>query len=345
MDLDERKRHILKALINDYIVSAEPIGSRTIAKKYGFGISSATIRNEMADLEDMGYLEQPHTSAGRIPSDKGYRAYVDHLMKIDRLTNLETDNIKNSICKIAAGEIEKIIRETSKILSILTNYTTIVMAPQTKKSEVKHIQLIPMDSMHVMAVVVTNFGIIRNANIALSQPITSEKLVAINNLLNDKLKGLTIEEINIGIISDVQRNVTGYNEILNEIIPILYEGLKYIDNSEVYLEGSSNIFNYPEYNAIDKAKSFLTVMDKKDFLCKILSCQVDDMKISIGHENEYDEISDCSLVTTTYKIGENVVGSIGIIGPTRMHYSKVMAVLEYFTSYLNDVLTNFYSDK
>lgn len=345
MDLDERKRHILKALINDYIVTAEPVGSRTIAKRYDFGISSATIRNEMADLEDMGYLEQPHTSAGRVPSDKGYRAYVDHLMSTDRLTNGEVDIIRKSICKITAGEIEKIIKETSKVLSLLTNYTAIVMAPQTQKSFVKYIQLVPMDNTHVMAVVVTNFGIVRNNNITLSKPITSEKLITINNILNDKLKGLTVEEINLGIISDVQRNVNGYNEILNEIIPILYDSLKYIDNSEVYLEGSSNIFNYPEYNEIEKAKSFFTILDRKDFLCKLLSCNMDDIKISIGHENEYDEISDCSLITTTYKIGDNVVGSIGIIGPTRMYYSKVTAVLEYFTSYLNDVLTNFYTDK
>lgn len=345
MDLDERKRHILRALINDYILTAEPIGSRTIAKKYDLGISSATIRNEMADLEDMGFLEQPHTSAGRIPSDKGYRVYVDHLMEVPRLSNGEIEIIKNSIRKIAIGEIERIIKETTKVLSFLTNYTAMVASPQTEKSTVKHIQLVPMDSMHVIAVVVTSIGVVKNASITLSQPITSEKLNTINNFINEKLKGLAIEDINLSIISDVQRNVSGYSEILNEVIPILYESLKCSGSSEVYLEGSSNIFNYPEYNAIEKAKSFFTVLDKKDFLRKILSYEADDMKISIGHENEYDEISDCSLITTTYRIGDKTLGSIGIIGPTRMYYSKVMAVLEYFTSFLNDVLTGYYSDK
>lgn len=345
MDLDERKRHILKLLINDYILTAEPVGSRTIAKRYGLGISSATIRNEMADLEDMGYLEQPHTSAGRIPSDKGYRVYVDYLMNAERLTNQEIEIIKNSICKIAACEIEKIIKETSKILSILTNYTAIVMAPQTTKSSVKHIQLIAVDSSHIVAVVVTNFGIVKNTNITLSHPIGGDKLNTINNILNDKLKGLTIEQINLGVISDIQNSVTGYSEIFNEIIPILYESLKNRDNIEVYLEGSSNIFNYPEYSVIEKARQFLNILDKKDILYRLLTNENDDIRISIGHENMYEEMSDCSLITAGYKIGDNVVGTIGVIGPTRMYYSKVLAILEYLISHLNDMLTSYYSDK
>lgn len=345
MDLDERKRFILKALINDYIMTAEPIGSRTIAKRYDLGISSATIRNEMADLEDMGYLEQPHTSAGRVPSDKGYRAYVDHLMNIEKLSREEIEIIKNCIRNAAVGEIEKIVKDTTKILSLLTNYTAVVMGPETRKYSVKHIQLVPMDSLHIVAVIVTDIGVVKNTSITLSQPITSERLNTINNILNDKLKGLTIEDINLGIISDVQRNVKGYSEILNEIIPILYEGLKSSDESDVYLEGSSNIFNYPEYNEIEKARAFLTVLDKKDFLKKILSSDIDSIRICIGHENEYDEIRDCSLVTTNYKIGDDILGSIGIIGPTRMYYSKVTAILEYFTSCLNDILTAYYREK
>lgn len=345
MDLDERKRHILKALINDYIVTAEPVGSRTIAKRYRLGISSATIRNEMADLEDMGYLEQPHTSAGRIPSDKGYRVYVDCLMGSEKLSNQEIELIKNSICSVIEGEINRIIKEMTKVLSALTNYTVMVMAPQTMNSMVKHIQLIAIDGLHVMAVVVTNFSVVNSSSITLSRPIDSDKLMTINNILNDKLKGLTLEEINLKIISEVQNSVTGYSEIFNEIIPILYKSLKKRDKGEIYLEGSSNIFNYPEYNAIDKAKQFLTMLDKKDLLRNLLSCDGDSIKISIGHENQYDEISDCSIVTSSYKIGDDVVGSLGIIGPTRMYYSKVTAILEYFISYLNDMLTSYYYDK
>lgn len=346
MDLDERKRHILKLLINDYISSAEPVGSRTIAKRYGLGISSATIRNEMADLEDMGYLEQPHTSSGRIPSDKGYRVYVDQLMKVEPLSAEEAEIIRKSVYSTAVGEIEKVIKETSKILSMLTNYTAAVMAPQSNKSTVKHIQLISMDSTHIIAIVVTSFGIVRSANISLEKPIGRDKLNMINNFLNDKLRGLTIDEINLNVISDVQNNVTGYTEILNEIIPILDESLKYNEASEIYLEGSSNIFNYPEYNAIDKAKQFMSFLDKKELLNKVLMQDTDDeIKIIIGHENEYDEMSDCSVMTTSYKIGENVVGTIGIIGPTRMYYSKVKSILEYFTSLLNGLLTNSFDDK
>jgi heat-inducible transcriptional repressor len=345
VDLDERKRHILKLLINDYIVTAEPIGSRTIAKRYELGISSATIRNEMADLEDMGYLEQPHTSAGRVPSDKGYRIYVDYLMKDESLTNEDMDFVKSHIHKIAMGEIDKIIKDTSKLLSILTNYTAMVMSPQTKKSTVKHIQLVPMESMNIMAIVVTNMGLVKNTLIRLSQPITSDKLTMMNNLLNDKLVGLTVEEINLNVISDVQRVMKGYNEILNDIIPVLYESLNDSNTSEIYLEGSSNIFNYPEYNAIDKAKAFLSILDKKEVLCKLMAIDNDSFRISIGHENEYDGIRECSLITATYKIGDNTVGSIGIIGPTRMYYSRVFPVLKYITSALNDILNNYYSNK
>lgn len=345
MDLDERKRHILKVLINDYIITAEPVGSRTIAKRYGLGISSATIRNEMADLEDMGYLEQPHTSAGRVPSDKGYRIYVDHLMSDVKLSSEEIEIIKNKIYSIAAGEIERVIKDTSKLLSALTNYTALVMTPQTSKSNVKLIQLIAMDSSTVMAIVVTNTGIVRNVMIKLSKPITGDKLNTINNILNDKLRGLTVEEINLGIISEVQKDLAGYYEILNEIIPILNESLSYIDRGEVFLDGSSNIFNYPEYNAIEKAKTFLSMLDKKDFLYKLLCAEGENINISIGHENDYDEINDCSVITANYKIGDNVVGSIGIIGPTRMYYARVRAVLRYITDCLNDLLTNYYSEK
>lgn len=345
MDLDERKKRILKVLINDYIITAEPVGSRTIAKRYGLGISSATIRNEMADLEEMGYLEQPHTSAGRVPSDKGYRIYVDQLMSDVKLSREEIEIIKNKIYNIAAGEIERVIKDTSKLLSALTNYTALVMTPQTSKSNVKLIQLIAMDSRTVMAMVVTNTGIVRNVMIKLSRPITGDKLNTINNILNDKLRGLTVEEINLGIISEVQKDMTGYYEILNEIIPILNESLSYIDQGEVFLDGSSNIFKYPEYNVIEKAKTFLSMLDKKDFLYKLLSTEGENINISIGHENDVDEINDCSVITANYKIGDEVVGSIGIIGPTRMYYARVRAVLRYITDCLNDLLTNYYSEE
>lgn len=344
MDLDERKRHILKVLINDYIITAEPVGSRTIAKKYRLGLSPATIRNEMADLEDMGYLEQPHTSAGRVPSDKGYRIYVDCLMNDEKLSQGEINIIRDNIHRIADGEIERIIKDTSKLLSNLTNYTSLVMAPQANKSTVKSIQLVAIESKLVMAVVITNMGVIKNVMIRLSNPITGDKLTKINNVLNSRLKGLTVEEININVISGMQRDMTGYIEILDEIIPILSESLNYVDGGEVYLGGSSNIFNYPEYSEIDKARSFFSMLDKKDFLHKLMSVDYDNERITIGHENEYDEISDCSLITATYRVGNDIAGSIGVIGPTRMYYARVLAVLRQITECLNDMFSSYYFD-
>jgi heat-inducible transcriptional repressor len=266
-------------------------------------------------------------------------------MGAEALSREEIEAIRNSVFRISIGEIDRVIKETSRMLSILTNYIALVMPPQARKSTVKHIQLVQLDSSNIMAIVVTSFGIVKNAAIILAHPITAERLTVINSILNDRLRGLTIEEINLGIISEVQKNVKGYDEILNIIIPVLYESLNCEGGSEVYLEGSSNIFNYPEYNAIDKAKSFFTLLDKKDFLYKLLSSNDESTRISIGHENDYDEINDCSVITTTYKIGDNVVGSIGIIGPTRMYYSKVLSIMRCFKAYLSETLTDHYADR
>lgn len=344
MDLDERKRHILKVLINDYIITAEPVGSRTIAKRHRIGLSPATIRNEMADLEDMGYLEQPHTSAGRIPSDKGYRIYVDCLMNDEKLSQKEIDIIRDNIYGIADGEIERIIKDTSKLISELTNYTSLVMAPQANKSTVKGIQLIAVERKLVMAVVITNTGVVKNVMIRLSNPISEDKLSKINNVLNTRLKGLTVEDINLDVISGMQKDMTGYIEILNEIIPVLSESLNYEDGGDVYLDGSSNIFNYPEYSEIDKARSFFSVLDKKDFLQKLMPIDYDNIRITIGHENEYDEISDCSLITATYRVGNGVAGSVGVIGPTRMYYGRVLAVLKQIIQCLDGMFSSYYFD-
>lgn len=343
MELDERKRIILNAIINDYIQNAEPVGSRTLVKKYKMGLSSATIRNEMADLEDMGYLEQPHTSAGRIPSDKGYRLYVDKLMQVNSPSREEVMTIKSFMQIATINEIEKIMKRTTKLLSQITKYTSAMLTPQLSKSTVKSIQLIEVTQNDVLAVIVTDTGIIKNVLVKLPKTINNSSLIKINNMLNEKLKGLTCKEIDLSVITSIQNEMGGYYEILNAIIPVLHESLNSMD-TDVYLEGTTNILNYPEYNDIDKARNLLTLMDQRNVLGDIFSEGEGKLSITIGSENELDEMKDCSIVKASYSIGDNSIGKIGIIGPRRMNYSRVIGIINCLVDILNDILTSHRDD-
>lgn len=339
MDLGDRKKKILQAIINDYIQSAEPVGSRTIAKKYDMGLSSATIRNEMADLEELGFLEQPHTSAGRIPSDKGYRLYVDELMEIDRPSEDEIAFIKEILQLTTINEINKIMFRTAKLLSQITKLTSAVLSPSVNKSTVKSIQLIQVTPNDIVAVVLTDTGIFKNVVIKTPRPILRDTLQKISNMLNEKLAGLTVEEIDLSIISSIQSQMRGYTEIFNAVLPVLYESLKGID-CEVYLDGATNIFNYPEYTDNNKARDFISVVENRDIILDIFSDQDKNLSVSIGKENEFKEIKDYSIIKSSYKIGDKTVGTIGVIGPRRMNYARVMGTLNYLTQTLNSILKN-----
>lgn len=337
MDLDERKRLILNAIIKDYVQNAEPVGSRTLAKKYEMGLSSATIRNEMADLEDMGYLEQPHTSAGRIPSDKGYRLYVDKLMKVNSPTKEEINTIKNFMQLATINEIEKIMKRTTKLLSQITNYTSAMLTPQISKSRLKSIQLIEVTQTDVLAVIVTDAGMIKNVLIKLPRAIYDSNLIKINNMLNEKLRGLTCVEIDLSVITSIQSEMGGYYEILNAIIPVLHESLNSME-ADVYLEGTTNILNYPEYNDLDKARSLLLLMDQREVLGDIFLEGGGKLSVTIGSENELEEMKDCSIVKASYSVGDSSIGKIGIIGPRRMNYSRVIGIINCMVDILNNVL-------
>lgn len=339
MELGSRKKKILSAIINDYIESAEPVGSRTIAKKYEIGLSSATIRNEMADLEELGYLEQPHTSAGRVPSDKGYRLYVDELIQINKPSDEEAAFIKDILQLTTINEINKIMLRTAKLISQITKLTSAVLSPSVNKSAVKSIQLIQVTPNDIVAVVLTDTGIFKNVVIKTPRPILRDTLSKISSMLNEKLIGLTIEEIDLSIISSIQAQMRGYTEIFNAVIPVLYESLKEID-CEVYMDGATNIFNYPEYSDNNKARDFLSIVENREILMDIFSEQNKNLSVSIGHENEFNEIKDYSIVKSSYKIGNRNVGSIGVIGPKRMNYSHVMGTLNYLTQTLNNILKN-----
>lgn len=345
--LDDRKLRILQAIIDDYIHTAEPVGSRTIAKKHELGLSSATIRNEMADLEEMGFLEQPYTSAGRVPSDKGYRLYVDQLMQIDELSQPDIEKIKNAM-DIRINELSQLIRNASVVMSKFTKYTSMAVTPHIKKSVLKAVQVVPIDQGKALVIIVTDTNIVRNSLVRIDDKITPDFLIQVSNILNDKLKGFTLDMLKSNPLKEEIEKTTSIPHTL--IMPIL-DGIedlvKTIDQPEIYLEGTTNILNFPEFSEVQKAKEFLNILDEKKLVSDLLVNNLynnNDIIIQIGNENIIEGIKDCSLVTASYSVGEHVIGTIGIIGPTRMEYSKVVSSMNYIRNKINQEILKLLGD-
>ncbi|MDR5657968.1 heat-inducible transcriptional repressor HrcA [Serpentinicella sp. ANB-PHB4] len=342
MKLNERKTLILQAIIQDYIQSAEPVGSRTLSKKYELGVSPATIRNEMSDLEELGYLKQPHTSSGRIPSDKGYRLYVDKLMETQKNAVLHNQQINTDIMR-KFGEVEQLLEYSSKIISQLTNYTSIVLAPQIQENKIKHIQLIPIDSNSILAVIVTETGVIRNPILRIRERISPDTLEQISNFINTKVQGKTIKEIEKVLLTEIQYELRQYSDVIETLVPELANVIEAVNDYGLYLSGTTNIFNFPEFNDLFKAKAFLTMLEERQLLSSLITTANDNkLNISIGSENMHKEASECSLVTATYEIEGSVVGWLTVIGPTRMDYSNVVSSMIHLSGHINSLLTKRY---
>ncbi|QXM06206.1 heat-inducible transcriptional repressor HrcA [Crassaminicella indica] len=339
MELGERKLRILQAIIKDFISTAEPIGSRTLMKKYDLGVSAATIRNEMADLEEMGFLYQPHTSAGRIPSDKGYRLYVDSLMILDKLAQNQKQAIKKSFIE-SVGELEQIITTTSKILSQMTKLTSIVLSPQFEQSKLKSVQLVPIDEKSILLVIVSESGIVKNAILRINEDYTFDNLGMISKILNSKLKGLTIRDIDIHAVEEIKTEMRIFHSLIDAIIPVLLSTLEEMVNVQLYLDGITNIFHLPEYHNIERARNFIEMLDQKKQIMELLMNSKDGLDITIGKENKHEEMKDCSIVTATYKVKGFIVGKIGVIGPTRMNYEHIISVVDYVTKNLTELLND-----
>lgn len=337
MAIDERKIRILQAIINDYIMTGEPVGSRTIAKKYDLGVGSATIRNEMADLEELGYLEQPHTSAGRIPSSKGYRLYVDSLMEMQKLSKEEELKIREYIINSAMYEVNMLLKEACLLLSELTNLTCIVQTPSMRRSYIKSIQLMKIDEHNLISVIVSDSGVIKNHRIKVANMPSNEQLGTINEVLNHKLKNLTIEAINLEVINDVKNDLTGFDDLFNAILPALYESLNTNTKEDLLVEGTTNLFNYPEYNDIEKAKEIIQLISNTDCVIELLEPN-GDITIKIGDENYIPQAKECSVITAEYCLGGRPIGSVGLIGPQRINYSKVISIMAQVMKELNKSL-------
>ncbi|HAP32823.1 MAG TPA: heat-inducible transcription repressor HrcA [Firmicutes bacterium] len=329
MGLSTRKMEILSAVVKDYVKTAQPVGSRTIARRYKMGFSPATIRNEMADLEEMNYLLQPHTSAGRIPSQKGYRYYVDELMQEERLA--EED--KRLICRIFSyekiQEVETLIRQASQLMSSLTNYTSLILGPGLKKSAFKKLQIMPIDRQRGLLVLLADTGVMKNKLINLPQALSQSELARLVSYLNQRLEGLTIDKITAQLIRELRRDLYHHINFLETTFTLLEESLAE-DESRVFLGGITNIFNQPEFGNIEKIKSLISLFEQHSLLANLLTrplAGIEGIIIKIGRENILEEVQECSLVMTTYCLGKEVVGTIGILGPTRMEYPRVVAVL------------------
>lgn len=344
--LDNRKKRILQAIVDDYIDTAEPIGSRTIARKHQLGLSSATIRNEMADLEEMGYLAQPYTSAGRVPSDKGYRLYVDELMKIKELSAEESENIKKAM-ETRVIQLEQLVKLASSVVSRFTKYTSMAMTLKMVKITIKTIQVIPVEQGKALIVIVTSAGIVKNKLIRIPENLSSDLLIRTSNMLNGKLMNMTIEQVGKLNTEEIRRELGTPKEYLIPVLNGVIDCINRIDDSEIYLEGVTNIFNYPEYRDIIKAKEFLKILDEKDVLCKLLNCSAndDEVVIHIGTENEIEKIRECSLITAAYSVGDVVIGSIGVIGPTRMEYAKVVSAMNFIKKSINSEILKLFGDE
>lgn len=336
--LSERKQKILHAVVTDYIQTAEPVGSRAISRRHRMNLSAATIRNEMADLEEMGYLSQPHTSAGRIPSQRGYRFYVDYLMDIASLTSKEEENLAKFFNQLEKmREIDQIIQHTCKILSDLTNYTALVLGPQFGKSVLQHLRLIPLNEEQALVVIITDTGIIKNIVVDLPRALSHDEIVNVMGYLNEQLAGHDIHSLTSSRLQKLRHDLYDKMQILESTLMLL-DKLCEESGTRVFMGGASKILNQPEFKDFEKLKRLLSLFEQDNRLSFLLETPHDGVTIRIGTENELQEMRDCSLITATYYLNDRPVGVIGVLGPTRMEYSRVVAIIENVAGRLNSLL-------
>lgn len=340
MSLDERKLKILQAIITDYIATAEPVGSRTIAKKYDLGVSSATIRNEMSDLEEMGFIIQPHASSGRIPSDLGYRLYVDRMLKQQKLGD-EDKKIVNTMINRNVNQIEYLMNETARLISKMTNYTTIFSEPVVKNTTFNKVRFMSLNDKDLMIIIAAEGNVIRNKIVSLHYMPDEDRLYEISRVISDKLHGQIIENIDTALVDQLYNDLNGYDEIVSLLMDFIDEIGKSSGMGKLHFSGTNNILAFPEFSDVEKAKSLFKTLEKTDSLSNLLAENTGkDMQVYIGNETGIEEMKDCSIVTTTYEFGDNITGTIGILGPTRMDYSQVVSVLNSMVENIENVLTN-----
>ena len=329
IELTDRQHIILKAIIQNYLETGEPVGSRTLSKSTDLNLSSATIRNEMADLEDMGYIFQPHTSAGRIPSDKGYRLYVDMLMA-DK--EQELSDLKNVVLE-KSDKVDKVLKQAARVLANNTNYATMISAPINHKNTLKFIQLSQVDPAQIVAVIVMTGNVIKNKIIEVDEELGNETMLKLNMLLNTPLNGMPIEEINLGLIARLKDQAGIHSKVISDVLDAVADIIHVEDDMEIYTCGATNIFKYPELSDKQSAQEIISAFEEKQQLAELVTETLSNeentgIQVYIGDETPVKTMKDCSVVTATYELGEGMRGTIGIIGPKRMDYEHVMKKLQ-----------------
>lgn len=338
MELDERKQKILYAIIRTYMETGEPVGSRTISKYSDLNLSSATIRNEMSDLEEMGYIIQPHTSAGRIPSDKGYRLYVDHILE-DK--DQEIQEFKDLMVE-RTDKLEQMLQRLVKALAANTNYATMVSTPAVRGNKLKFIQLSKVNSTQILAVIMIEGNLVRNKVIDVTEELDQETVLKLNILLNSVLNGLSIEEINLGMIQNLKEQAGIHSELVASVIDAVAEVIHAEDEVKIYTSGATNIFRYPELSDNGKASEIISTFEEKQELTDLVNQTLENseskgIQVYIGQETPIQAMKDCSVVTATYELGGGLQGTIGIIGPKRMDYENVLKTLKTLTEQLDRI--------
>lgn len=330
--LDDRKKRILQAIVDEYVNTAEPVSSGAITKKQGLDFSSATIRNEMSELEKGGYLEKTHTSSGRIPSVKGYKLYVEELLKEDKLSIDEIKYIKEKL-QTKVNQIEELTKIATNTLSEVTHYTTVAIGPKVNKQIIEEIKFILLGNRKLMAIIMTNTGLIKETIINFEEDIYDEQVQAINLLFNSKLKGKPLEQINEPldeyIMTEMKSSVNMIKTIIEQLNKIIYQ------ESQLYLEGTNKSFDLPELKEADTARSFINILENKAEVVDLLDNELSqDINVYFGEEFEDENLKDFSIITL--KSDDKDIGTIGIIGPKRMDYSKVISVMRYIQKLIKD---------
>lgn len=335
--LDERKQRILQAVIQDYISSAEPVGSRTLARKYDLGVSPATIRNEMADLEMLGYLEHIHTSSGRVPSSKGYRLYVDSLLPVQPMTDAEKAMI-DKWYKAKVQQLDQVFQETAKIISKLTRNVSLVLAPQISKAAFRCMQFLPLDDHRVIAVLMTDAGFVENRIMEMPAGSSFEDFQRMAKVINGCLAGHTLGAIRNGSLKQIEAEI-GDNGLYESAMTLIDKALNSQRKERLYLGGTTEMMEQPEFHNVDKVKELLIMLEKDQLMKDILKAHLGDgLTVTIGQENEYSGIKDCSIITATYHLDGELLGSMAVLGPTRMEYGRTMSLLNYMNNNLTEVI-------
>ena len=338
-ELDERKLKILQAIIRNYLETGEPVGSRTISKYTDLNLSSATIRNEMADLEELGYIVQPHTSAGRIPSDKGYRLYVDTLLEEK---NQEVESMRELLIE-KTDKVENLLKQVAKALAVNTNYASMITTPQYRSRKVKFIQLTQMEEMQLLAVIVLEGNIVKNKMLYAEEPLDKEIVLKLNIVMNTFLQGLDLSEINLALIQKMKEQAAGYGNVVSDILDAVAQAIGEEDDVQIYTSGATNILKYPELSDKERASELLSAFEEKKQLTELVALPGEGdhnnraIQVYIGNETPVESMRDCSVVTATYEIEDGVYGKIGIVGPKRMDYERVVGTLQTLMVQLDDI--------